>query len=309
MNAPHIYDMVIIGGGPGGYTAALYAARAGLDCVVLEKLSAGGQMALTEQLDNYPGFEEGIDGFSLADKMQRQAERFSAKSELAEVLSLDLNASPKAVETSEGTFYGKTVVLATGANPRELGLPAEKALVGRGVNYCASCDGMFYRGKTVVIVGGGNTAAADALLLSRLAKKVILVHRRDTLRATKIYHQPLMDSENVEFRWNSVVTDILHGDKVTGVRLKDVHTSEETEVPCDGVFISVGRMPATELVKGQLELDKGGYVIAGESTATNIPGVYAVGDVRTKSLRQVVTAVADGAIAVHMAEEYLAENA
>ena len=308
MSKNHVYDMIIIGGGPGGYTAALYAARAGLDVIVLEKLSAGGQMALTHQIDNYPGFEEGIDGFTLAEKMQAQAERFGAQSEYAEVHSVDLNANPKIIETSEGTFYGKTVVFATGAGPRELGAPKEKELVGRGVAYCAACDGMFYKGKTVVVVGGGNSAAADALLLSRIAKKVIIVHRRDTLRATKIYHEPLMKAENVEFQWNSVVEELLHEKKVTGVRLKNVQTGEVTEVAADGVFISVGRKPATELVAGQLELDRSGYVVAGETTETNIPGVYAVGDVRTKLLRQVVTAVADGAMAVHMAEEFLAEN-
>lgn len=308
MNHNHVYDMIIVGGGPGGYTAALYAVRAGLDTVILEKLSAGGQMALTHQIDNYPGFEEGIDGFSLAEKMQRQAERFGAKSEYAEAVSMDLNAFPKVVETDGGRFFGKTVVLATGANPRELGVHKESELVGRGVAYCAACDGMFYRGKTVVVVGGGNSAAADALLLSRIAKKVILVHRRDTLRATKIYHEPLMCAENVEFRWNSTVEELLHGERLTGVRLRNSLTGEESIVECDGVFISVGRKPATDLVRGQLELDSNGYVIAGESTATNIPGVYAVGDVRTKALRQVVTAVADGAMAVHGAEEYLAEG-
>lgn len=305
----HIYDMIIIGGGPGGYTAALYATRAGLDTIVLEKLYAGGQMALTHQIDNYPGFEDGIDGFSLAEKMQQQAERFSAKTELAEVISVDLKATPKVIETSEGTFYGKTVVISTGASPRELGVPMEKELVGRGVSYCAACDGMFYKGKTVVVVGGGNTAAVDAILLSRIVKKVIIVHRRDTLRATKIYHEPLMKAENVEFRWNNVVTQLLYGAKLTGIRLRDVNTSAETELACDGIFISVGRKPATELVADQLELDSTGYVTAGESTVTNIPGVYAVGDVRTKELRQIVTAVADGAIAVHHAEEYLAGGA
>ena len=305
----HVYDMIIVGGGPGGYTAALYAARAGLDTVVLEKLSAGGQMALTHQIDNYPGFEDGIDGFYLAEKMQKQAERFGAKSEYAEVIRMDLKASPKVIETSEGIFCGKTAVLATGANPRERGIDHETELVGRGIAYCAACDGMFYRGKTVVVVGGGNSAAADALLLSRIAKKVIIVHRRDNLRATKIYHEPLMNAENVEFRWNSTVSELLYGDRLTGVRLKDVHTGEETELVADGVFVSVGRKPATELLADQIELDKGGYIAAGETTETNIPGVYAVGDVRTKLLRQVVTAVADGAMAVHMAEEYIAGGA
>lgn len=308
MGEHHIYDLLVVGGGPGGYTAALYGARAGLDTLVLEQLSAGGQMALTQEIDNYPGFEEGIDGFTLAENMQRQAERFGAKSEYAQVERLDLTASPKVVESSEGTFYARTVALATGANPRALGLDQEAALVGRGVAYCAACDGMRYRGKTVVVVGGGNSAAEDTLLLSRIAKKVILVHRRDTLRATKVYHQPLMEAENVEFRWNSTVVELLHDTQVTGVRLRDVNTGAETTVDCDGVFVSVGRTPATQLVQGQLELDRGGYVVADETTVTNLPGVFAVGDVRTKPLRQVVTAVADGAVAVHMAEEYLAQQ-
>lgn len=306
MDGKHVYDMIVVGGGPGGYTAALYAARSGLDTLVLEKLSAGGQMALTEAIDNYPGFDEGIDGFTLAEKMQRQAERFGAKSEYAEVERVDLAASPKVLETSAGVFYGRTVVLATGAGPRELGLANEAALTGRGVAYCAACDGMRYRGRTVVVVGGGNSAAGDALALSRVAKKVILVHRRDSLRATKVYHEPLMRAENMEFRWNSAVTELLGGDRLTGVRLRDLRTGEETQLDCDGVFISVGRKPATELVQGQLELDRGGYIVADETTKTSLPGVYAVGDVRTKPLRQVVTAVADGAMAVHMAEEYLA---
>ena len=301
--------MIIIGGGPAGYTAALYAARAGFDTLVLERLSAGGQMALTHQIDNYPGFEEGVDGFTLADKMKKQAERFGAKSKTAEVVHLDLAAEPKQIETASGTLLGRTVVLATGANPRELGVEKETELVGRGVAYCAACDGMFYRGKTVVVVGGGNTAAADALLLSRIAEKVILVHRRDTLRATKIYHEPLMQAQNVEFRWNSTVKELLHEEKIIGVRLSDVNTGEESTIACDGVFVSVGRRPATEFLGGQVNLDGNGYVVAGEDTKTNIPGVYAVGDMRTKELRQIVTAVADGAVAVHEAEKYLAGGA
>ena len=303
-----IYDMIIVGGGPGGYTAALYAARAGMSVIVLEKLSAGGQMALTHQIDNYPGFVEGIDGFSLAENMQQQAERFGAETELAEVFSLNLQADPKVIETSEGVFYGKTVVYAAGAGPRELGVPEEPEMIGRGVNYCAACDGMFYRGKTVVIVGGGNTAAADALLLSRVAKKVILVHRRDTLRATKIYHKPLMEAENVEFRWNSAVVQLRHGEKLNAVVIQNLQTGEETVVECDGLFVSIGRKPATELVKDQLALDGSGYVLADESTRTSVPGVFAVGDVRTKVLRQIITAAADGAMAVHSAEEYLSEK-
>lgn len=302
------YDMIIIGGGPGGYTAALYAARAGLSVVLLEKLSAGGQMALTSQIDNYPGFEESIDGFALGEKMQQQAERFGAQTELTEVISVSLEGREKIVETTDGAFYGKTVVIATGANPRQLGIAKERDLVGRGVNYCAACDGMFYKGKTVVVVGGGNTAAADAMLLSRIAKKVIIVHRRDTLRATKIYHAPLMQAENVEFLWNSAVTELLHGAKLTGVKVQNLQTGEETVIDCDGIFVSIGRAPASGLFTRQLALDDAGYIVAGESTESSVPGVFAVGDVRTKELRQIVTAVADGAMAAHHAEMYLAEN-
>ena len=305
-NTEHIYDMIVVGGGPGGYAAALYAARAGLDTVVLEKLSAGGQMALTEQIDNYPGFEDGIDGFSLGEKMKRGTERFGVETKLAEVLSLDLSGTVKKAETSEGPLFARIIVLATGAGPRELGIEGEQELIGKGVNYCAACDGMFYKNKTVVIAGGGNTAAADALILSRICKKVIVVHRRDTLRATKIYHEPLMKAENVEFRWDSEIIELLHDEKVIGIRLRNVKTGEETTLACDGVFVSIGRKPSSELVKDQVEVDPAGYIIADESTRTNIPGIFAVGDVRTKALRQVVTAVADGATAVHYAEEYLA---
>ncbi len=217
-------------------------------------------------------------------------------------------SGPKRIETTDGTYYGKTVVIATGAGPRELGLPGEWELTGRGVHYCAACDGMFYRGKTVVVVGGGNTAAADALLLSRVAKEVYVVHRRDTLRATKIYHKPLMEADNVTFLWNSGVTEILTEGGVTGVVVKNLQSGETNTIPCDGLFVSIGRKPVTELVKGQLALDEGGYIAADESTRTSIPGVFAVGDVRTKTVRQIVTAAADGAVAVHYAEEFLASN-
>lgn len=302
----HIYDVVIVGGGPGGYTAALYSTRAGLDTIVLEKLSAGGQMALTSEIDNYPGFHEGIDGFTLGERMQAGAERFGARTELAEVLAVELSGEIKAVKTTGGIFYGRTIILATGAVPRTLDIPGEKEWTGRGVHYCAACDGMFYKGRTAVVVGGGNSAAEDAILLSRVCKQVIIVHRRDALRATRVYHEPLMKAENVEFRWNCVATEILHDEKVTGIKVKDISSGEETVIGCDGVFVSVGRQPATELVKGQLELEPSGYIEADESTRTNIPGVFAVGDVRKKALRQIVTAVADGAVASHYAEEYLA---
>lgn len=300
------YDMVILGGGPGGYTAALYAARAGLSVAVLEKLSAGGQMALTSQIDNYPGFPEGIDGFELGMRMQEQAERFGAVTEYAEITGVDLRADPKVIHTSEGDYFGKTAVIALGAGARKLGLGNEDRFTGRGVGYCAHCDGMFFKDKTVALVGGGNSAAAEALYLSRIAKKVILIHRRDTLRATKIYHEPLMKLPNIEFRWNSAVTELLGDDRLTGVRVQDLVTGGEELLAVDGLFVSIGRKPATEFLAGQVELDNG-YIAADESTRTNIPGVYAVGDIRTKSLRQIITAAADGAAAAHYAEEYLAE--
>ena len=304
----HIYDTIIIGGGPGGYTAALYTARAGLDTLVLEKLSAGGQMAQTEQIDNYPGFADGIGGFELAQQMHRQAERFGAKTQNVEVDKVDLNAEPKLIYTSEGIFRSKTVVIATGANPRKLGLPNEDELLGRGVAYCAACDCMFYKGKTVAVIGGGNSAAEDALLLSRIADKVIIIHRRDNLRATKIYHQPLENANNVEFVWNSTVEEILADDRVTGVNIKNIITQQVNHLPCDGVFISIGRRPATEFLNNAVLIDGNGYIIADETTKTNMDGVFAVGDVRTKALRQVVTAVSDGAAAAHFAEEYISAS-
>lgn len=301
-----IYDMLIIGGGPGGYTAALYAARAGLSVLVLEKLSAGGQMALTSQIDNYPGFPEGIDGFELGERMQQQAERFGAETEYAQVDAVDLKADPKVVDSSEGRFLAKTVVIATGANARKLGLDKEDALVGRGVAYCAACDGMAFKGKDVVVVGGGDSAVADALLLSRVAKHVTLIHRRDTLRATKIYHESLKNTPNITLCMNARVTELLADKKLSGIRVQDIPSGESRDLDVDGLFISVGRDPNTALFADQLALENG-YIKAGEDTKTNIPGVYAVGDVRTKLLRQVVTAVADGAMAVHSAESYLAE--
>lgn len=300
-----IYDIIIIGGGPAGYTAALYAARAGLDTVLLEKMSAGGQMALTGDIDNYPGFPDGVDGFTLGMQMQQGAEHFGAKTEYAEVEAVDFSDKTKKIVTGYGTYYGKTVIIASGANPRELGIDGEKELMGRGVHYCAHCDGRFYKDKTVVVVGGGNSAAADALYLANLAKKVYVVHRRDTLRATKIYHEPLMKASNVEFVWDSTVSGFVSDGRIQGIKVKNKHSDAEAEIACDGVFVSIGRKPATEFLADTLMLDGNGYIVADESTKTNIDGVFAAGDVRTKDLRQIVTAVADGAVAVHHAEEYI----
>ena len=301
----HIYDMIIIGGGPAGYTAALYAARAGLDTVVFERLSAGGQMALTGDVENYPGFDEGIDGFTLGEKMRLCAERFGAVTKYEEVSDVDFSQKIKMVKTANNIYHSKTVVIATGANPRKLGIKDEDVLTGRGVHYCAHCDGMFYKGKTVVVVGGGNSAAADAIYLSRLVLKVYMIHRRDKLRATKIYQDTLIKTENIEIIWNSTVEQLIWDTKIRGVKVKNATDGDIREIPCDGVFVSIGRIPATAFLKGTVAIDENGYIIADETTRTNVDGVYAVGDVRTKSLRQIVTAVSDGAVAVHYAEEYL----
>lgn len=302
------YDVIIIGGGPAGYTSAIYCARAGLDTLVIEKFSAGGQMTQTAQIDNYPGFDEGVDGFTLGFKMQNGAERFGAKTIRAEVLSVSLDQPVKNVETPEGTFCAKAVIIATGANHKHLGIANEEKLIGKGVGYCAACDGMFYKGKTVAVIGGGNSAAADALLLSKICEKVILVHRRDTLRAEKFYHEPLMEAANVEFLWDSTLDEILYDEKVNGIRVKNVKNGSEKTFDVSGIFISIGRAPETELFKGQADLDRYGYIIADESTRTSLAGVFAVGDVRTKAVRQIVTAVGDGATASHYVQEYLAES-
>ncbi len=303
-----VYDVLIIGGGPAGYTAALYAARAGFDTLVLEKMSAGGQIALTGDVDNYPGFPEGVDGFTLGMNMKMGAERFGAKSEYGDVLSVDLDASPKQVNTAKSTYLAKTVILATGASPRELGLENEQSLVGRGVHYCAHCDGRFYKDKTVIVVGGGNSAVSDALYLANLAKKVYLVHRRDELRADRVYQKPLEEAKNIEFVWDSTVSQILSDGRVTGAMIKNLKTSQTAELECDGIFVSIGRRPATQFLKDVMTLDDAGYIPADETTVTEIAGVFAAGDVRTKPLRQVVTAVSDGATAAHFAEEYIAKN-
>ncbi len=300
-----IYDVIILGGGPAGYTAALYAARAGLSTLVLEKLFAGGQMTQTTQIDNYPGFSKGIDGVSLGMEMQAGAERFGVKTLYAEATGVELSGSVKTVHTSQGDLQCKVLIIATGADHKHLGLPREQELVGKGVAYCAACDGMLYRGKTVAVVGGGNSAAADAALLSRVAEKVYLIHRRDSLRASKVYHEPLGKTENLEFVWNSTVTDLLGQDRLTGVTVTDVNANASREINLDGLFISIGREPQTGLFQGLLELDEQGYIKAGEDTVTSVPGVFAAGDVRTKEVRQIVTATADGAVAAHKAEQFL----
>lgn len=304
----HVYDMIIIGGGPAGYTAALYAARAGLDAVLIEKAGAGGQMALTDVIDNYPGFDEGIDGFTLGMKMKNGAERFGVKTILEQVNSVDFKNDVKAVNTAGKTYFAKTVVVSTGADPNELGVKNEREYIGKGIHYCAHCDGRFYKDKTVMVVGGGNTAVADALFLARFAKKVYVVHRRDTFRAEKILVDPLLHAENVEVLWNSVPVEFTAEERIRGALIKNIVTNQEIKVPVDGVFVSIGRKPVTYFLEGSVSLDDKGYIIADETCRSSVDGVYAVGDVRTKPLRQIVTAAADGAVAVHFAVEYLAEH-
>ena len=300
-----LYDVVIIGGGPGGYTAALYCARSGYSVLVLEKLSPGGQMATTGQVDNYPGFEEGIDGFELGEKMKKGADRFGAETAFDEVTEVQLTGNPKKVVTTSGTVMARSVILATGASPRTLGLEGEERLRGRGVAYCATCDGMMYKNKTVIVSGGGNSAVADALYLAKICQKVYLVHRRDTLRASKIYMEALKDS-GVEILWNSRIQKILYEKRVNGAVIEDIPSGETREIACDGVFVAIGRVPDTGLFQGQVDLDPQGYFVADETTKTSVPGVFAVGDARTKPMRQIVTAAADGAVASHFVEEFLA---
>ena len=305
---PEYFDTIIIGGGPGGYTAALYCGRAGLKTLLVEKLSAGGQMATSSWIENYPGFENGVDGFDLAEKMRMGAEKYGAQSVFKEVLSVELNKDPKIIHTDSGDYEAGTVIIATGARAKRLGLADEQQLLNRGVAYCATCDGMRFKGKTVVVNGGGDTAVTDALFLSRICAQVYLIHRRDTLRASKSYLETVRSTENLTFIPDSVIKSFLHEKKVTGVEIENVQTGEVSEILCDGVFIAVGRTPNTGLFSGQLDMDEGGYIIAGETTKTSVPGVFAVGDLRTKPLRQIVTAAADGAVASQFAEDYLTEN-
>ena len=305
------YDMIVVGGGPGGYTAALYGARAGLSVLVLEMLSPGGQMATTENVDNYPGFPEGADGFELGENMQQGAHRFGAVTRFEEVKALYLEPNPKRVETVKGTYTACTVVLSTGATPRRLAVPGEEALAGRGVAYCATCDGMYYRGKEVAVLGGGNSAAEEALYLSKICPKVYLVHRRDALRAEKSSVQALQRAGNIEFVWNATVEGFVTGGErgsLQALVLKSTQDGHTWQLACEGAFVAIGRVPNTALVAGKVNLDAQGYVVADETTRTSVPGVFAVGDVRTKAVRQIVTAAADGAVAAHFAQEFIEQH-
>ena len=302
-----VLDIAVIGAGPAGMTAGLYAARAGMDVVLFERISPGGQLAQTEQLENYPGFPEGTDGFQLAFAMKQQAERFGVRTVNEEIVSVDLASDPKVLTTPFGTHAARAVIVATGARPRKLGVPGEEELAGRGVSYCATCDGNFFRGRSVVVVGGGNTAAADALYLARICEKVYLVHRRDKLRATAVYHQRLADLPNVEFVWNATVSrfEASEAGSLGTVVVRDVNSGKERPIDAAGAFVAVGTRPNTEFLGESLELDAAGYIVADETGATSAPGVWAAGDVRTKSLRQVVTAVSDGAVCAEQAAERL----
>lgn len=298
------YDIAIIGGGPAGYTAAIYAGRAGYTSVVFEKFSPGGQMGITTSIENYPGFPE-VDGFTLTEKMMKQAKKFGAVMKSEDVVSAELAGETKILTTKKNTYAASAVIIAAGAKPRHLDVPGELEFTGRGVSYCASCDGMFYKGKTVVVNGGGDTAVEDALYLANICERVIVVHRRNEFRASPHGVKKLRERENISLVMDSVVEEITGEDKVSAVEMKNVATGERTSIPCDGIFVAVGRIPDTEIYKNQLKLDKSGYIVAAEDCKTSLEGVFAAGDVRTKALRQIVTACSDGACAVKSAEEWL----
>jgi thioredoxin reductase (NADPH) len=297
------YHCILIGGGPAGLTAGLYACRGGLSTLLVEKLFVGGQITTTHLLENYPGFPEGVEGMQIGLLMQQQAERFGLKTAYEEVTALDLSADPKEVHLGNTVHTADTVILCMGAQPRLLGLPREEALRGQGVSYCATCDGAFFKGQSVAVVGGGDTAIEDALYLSRMAAKVYVIHRRDTLRASRILQQRLEEADNVEMVWSSRVTAILGEDHVTGVTVEPVAGGEPRDLDIQGLFIAVGTLPQTGLVEGQVALEKG-YIVTDEKMRTNLPGVFAAGDIRVTPLRQVVTAASDGAVAATAAVEY-----
>lgn len=303
------FDIAIIGGGPAGFTAALYGCRAGFSVIVFEKASHGGQMGITSEIENYPGFDR-VDGFELAMKMMKQAKGFGAVIKTEAVTDIDISGKRKTVTTNRGEYDVGAVIIAGGAKPRLLGVPGEEQYKGKGVSYCATCDGMFFRGKTVIVNGGGDTAFEDAVYLSNVCEKVYLVHRRDSFRASAASIKRAESKENIEFVKSSVVEEIIgDGMRVSGVKLKNVASGDVTDVDCAGIFVAIGRVPDTEIYDGKIELDGSGYIVADETCRTNVPGVFAAGDVRTKPLRQIVTACADGATAVKFAEEWLTEIA
>ncbi len=298
-------DLIIIGAGPAGLTAGLYAARARLKTLLLEKLSPGGQVLMTDWVENYPGFPDGISGFDLVDKMRRQAEKFDLVIENQEVSRLELSPGKKVVVTDKGNLETRALILTSGATPRKLGIEGEELLIGKGVSYCATCDGPFYRDQEVALIGGGDTAVEEAIFLTRFAAKVHLIHRRDELRATKLLRERVMALDQVNIVWDTVPTAIVGDTEVKGVDLKNVKTGKTSHLPVQGVFVFVGYIPNTELVKGQLELDKLGFVVTNNDMQTSVPGVFAAGDIRSKILRQIATAVGEGATAVFAVERYL----
>ena len=300
------YDLVIIGGGPAGLTAGLYAARARINTVMLEKVVPGGQVITTDWIENYPGFPEGVTGGDLVAKLTEQAKRFELNIENGNVVSLDFSSDVKKIELSDGTITTKTVIIATGASPRRLGVPGEERFIGKGVSFCGTCDAPFFKDRVVAAVGGGDTAVQESLYLTKFAKKVYLIHRRDELRATKILQERALANEKIELVWDSEVTDIEGGlMNVERVALKNVKTNESGKLDVDGCFIWVGIEPNTEFVKEAVKVDASGFIVTDTNMETSVPGVFAAGDVRNTPLRQIVTAAGDGAIAAFSAEHYI----
>lgn len=302
-----IWDLIILGAGPAGIGAAIYASRAKLDTLWLEKkFVQGGQIVNTYEVDNYPGMP-GMNGMDLGEAMAAHAEKLGISPTREPVKSVSLEGNLKVVHTKKNEYKAKTLISACGAKHRTLNIPGENEFGGLGVSYCATCDGAFFKDKTVVVIGGGNVACEDAIFLARICRKVFVVHRRDALRADKILQEKLLACENVEIIWDSIPLKICGEEKVTGLAVQNVRTKEETMLDVDGVFIAVGIVPNTELFRDLIQLDEGGYIVAGEEGITNIPGIFAAGDIRTKALRQVVTAVSDGANAVASVQKYLLE--
>ncbi|HEY4485427.1 MAG TPA: thioredoxin-disulfide reductase [Nitrospiria bacterium] len=301
-----IRNIVIIGSGPAGLTAALYAARANLKPLVVEGLASGGQLMITTEVENYPGFPNGIMGPQLMQDMRAQVERFGTEFLRGDVSSVDLKQHPYSIVTDSGTVQTKALIIASGASAKLLGIPAEKKLMGHGVSACATCDGFFFKEKELLVVGGGDTAMEESNFLTKFARKVTIVHRRADLRASKIMQDRARKNPKIAFIWNTVVEDILGDQVVRGARLKDVKTGRVTEVPCDGVFMAIGHDPNTRLFASQLDLDRTGYIITKpKTTQTSVPGVFAAGDVQDPHYRQAVTAAGTGCMAAMDAEKYL----
>jgi len=304
-----MYDVAILGGGPAGLSAAIYASRARLSTILIEKNYPGGQVAMCEKIENYPGYASSSSGYDLSVAMKEQAERFGAEIKIAEVVKLDLEADEKVLHAADGEqIRARTVILSLGASPRRLGVPGESEFVGRGVSYCAVCDAAFFKDKKIVVVGGGDTAVEDSNFLARYASSVVIVHRRDKFRAQRIIQERTLENPIVTVRWNSVVKSIGGKDAVDHVVLENVLSKEQTRLPTDGVFVLIGLDPNTKFLEGRIALDEFGYIITDENMRTSVPGVFAAGDVRQKLLRQIVTACADGAIAATAAEKYIEDQ-